>query len=277
MLLLANTALPGQVEAATVDHGLRTEAAAEAQLTAGLCGDLRVPHQTLRVTVPEGNLQDGARQVRYAALGGWAAERGLAALATAHHADDQAETLLMRLNRGSGVAGLAGVRGLGVVPGWDMPLLRPLLEWRRTELAEVLGQANIIAAQDPSNADERFDRVRMRRELAAADWIDPLALAGSASNLADADAALEWAAEREWQECVSERGSGLCYAPRAPRAVCLRVVARIISNLGSTARGGGVARLMNMLENGDAASLGGVLAKPNNAEWIFEREPPRRG
>ena len=234
-----------------------------------------MPHQTLRVTVASGNLQDAARHARYAALESWAAESGLGALATAHHADDQAETLLMRLNRGSGVAGLAGVRGRSMVPGSTRLLLRPLLSWRRAELAKVLDHAGVTAAQDPSNADERFDRVRMRKELAKADWIDPIALVATASHLSDADAALDWAAQREWQECVSAGERALCYAPSAPRAIRLRVVARIITRLGGIPRGGGVARLVDLLEAGEPASLAGVSARNAAGTWTFAPEPQR--
>jgi tRNA(Ile)-lysidine synthase len=271
MLLLAQAAVPGQLEAATVDHRLRTEAADEAALAGRLCDQLGVPHQTLRVTVADGNLQASARTARYAALGTWAAARGLAALATAHHA----ETLLMRLNRGSGVAGLAGVRTRGIVPGSKITLLRPVLSWRRAELAQVLSGAGIAGAQDPSNKDERFDRVRIRRELADAPWIDPLALAASASHLAEADVVLDWAAAREWHECVVSEGGVLRYIPSAPRAVRLRLVARIIAELGGSPRGGGVARLVDLLEAGEAGSLGGIVAKVKGGAWVFEPEPPR--
>jgi tRNA(Ile)-lysidine synthase len=90
---------------------------------------------------------------------------GLDALATAHHADDQAETLLARLNRGSGVAGLAGVRARGIVPGTRLPLIRPLLGWRRADLGEVVAAAGLTPVQDPSNSDDRFDRARIRKAL----------------------------------------------------------------------------------------------------------------
>lgn len=275
LLLIANAAIPGRIEAATVDHGLRTGAAAEAELAARICAELGVPHRTLQVTVADGNLQDAARRARYAALAAWAAERGLAALATAHHADDQAETLLMRLNRGSGVAGLAGVRGRGMVPDSELPLLRPLLSWRRTELARVVDRAGVTAAQDPSNADERFDRVRIRRELKNADWIDPVQLAASASHLADADAAIDWAARREWRECVSDDRQLLRYVPSAPRAIRLRVVAQIITQLGGDPRGGGVARLVDLLEAGETGTLAGVMARTAAGVWTFAPEPPR--
>jgi len=222
MLLLARRVLPERIAAATVDHRLRPANADEAAIVGEVCASLDVPHAVLPVDLAQGNLQAEARTVRYAALDGWAGSQGLAAIATAHHADDQAETLLLRLNRGSGVAGLAGVRARGLVPGTKLPLLRPLLGFRRAELAGVVAAAGFEAASDPSNTDERFDRARLRKALAGADWLDVPALAASAAHLADADAALDWAAQREWTERVSAAPMGLIYRPQAPRAVALR-------------------------------------------------------
>ena len=244
---------------------------------AELCAALGVLHQTLCVRVASGNVQDAARRARYAALEGWAHERGLSAIATAHHADDQAETILMRLNRGSGVSGLAGVRERGALPGSATIVLRPLLSWRRSELAQIVADAGVDTAQDPSNQDHRFDRVRMRKALAAADWLDPAALTASAGHLAEADAALEWMALREWQDCVSRNGQCVHYLPRAPKAVRLRIVERIITELGSGARGGSIARLLDQLAVGQRSTLGGVVASPKGDRWIFEAEPPRNG
>lgn len=275
--MLAHAALPGQVAAATVDHGLRAESAAEAAMVAGVCTALGVPHETLRVTLEPGNVQAEARAARYAALAGWMEAQGLAALATAHHADDQAETLLLRLNRGSGAAGLAGVRVRGLVPGTRLPLLRPLLGWRRAELAEVVAGAGLAAVQDPSNTDDRFDRARIRKALAVADWLDVPALAVSAANLADADAALDWAAAREWSECVSKAPMGLTYRPQAPRAVALRVLARIVTELGGEApRGSAVARLFDSLLARQPMSIGALVARAGPDGWSFTKAPARR-
>lgn len=276
LLLLANAALPGRIEAATVDHGLRAESADEAAAVARLCAGLGIPHASLKVEVAPGNLQSQARKARYAALGGWLAERGLAALASAHHADDQAETLLARLNRASGVAGLAGVRARGQVPGTNFLLLRPLLGWRREELGQVVAAAGVTAAQDPSNRDDRFDRVRLRRALTSAEWLDIPALAASAAHLADADAALDWAARREWAEAVSREGLGLTYRPQAPRAVALRVLARIVAELGGEeVRGSALARLFDSLCAGQAASIGNLVARATHDGWSFARAPQR--
>ena len=275
LLLLAHAAMPGRVEAATVDHGLRAESGAEAAMVARTCRDLGVKHRVLRVEVGPGNLQSEARQARYDALSRWMNERGLAALLTAHHADDQAETLLMRLNRGSGLAGLAGVRPAGKIPGQDQLVLRPLLSWRKSELEELVRYCGLTAAEDPSNTDERFDRARMRRALQQTDWIDPLALSRSAANLADAEEALAWSADREWRDCVAKTDDGFLYRPGAPRAVQLRVLARAIRELGGEPRGSQLAVLVDALRDGQGGNVAGVFASSDNEGWRLRREPPR--
>lgn len=277
MLLLAAEALPGQVEAATVDHRLRPESAEEAAMVAALCEKLGLPHETLTVEVEPGNVQAEARAARYAALAEWMERRELSALLTAHHADDQAETLLLRLNRGSGVAGLSGVRGAGLVPGTRLPLLRPLLDWRRSDLAQVIAASGVMAAQDPSNTNPKYDRARLRAELAAADWLDIPAIAASAAHLADADAALDWAARREWTECVEKAPMGLTYRPQAPRAIALRVIARIVRELdGEEPRGSAVARVFDSLLARQPASIGNLVARAGPGGWSFMKAPARR-
>ena len=243
-----------------------------------VCAGLGVPHAVLAVQVAAGNLQAAARSARYAALADWARGAGLAAIATAHHADDQAETVLLRLNRGSGVAGVAGVRARGLVADTQLPLVRPILGFRRAELAAVANAAGLEPAQDPSNEDDRFDRARLRKELSAADWLDVPALAASAAHLADADAALEWAAQREWSECVSRAPLGLTYRPQAPRAVAMRVLARIVRELdGEDPRGSAVARLFDSLLARETASIGNLVARATSDGWSFSKAPQRRG
>lgn len=276
LLLLAAAALPGRVEAATVDHRLRPANAQEAAQVARLCAQIGVPHATLPVTLASGNVQDAARRARYAALSGWAQERGLPALASAHHADDQAETLIMRLNRASGVAGLAGARSRGWVPDSPIVLLRPLLAWRRAELAYVVAKAGVAVADDPSNADDRFDRARVRKALASADWLDVAAVAQSAAHLADADAAINWTADLEYGARVKRDPFGMTYRPMAPRAVALRVVARIVAELDGEPRGGAVARLFDALVAGQPASIGGLVVRPNAGGWSFTKAPVRK-
>ena len=277
LLLLAHDVLPGRIAAATVDHGLRAESAVEAAMVAQVCAGLGIAHAVLVVTVAEGNVQSQARLARYAALADWAKSAGLAALATAHHADDQAETLLLRLNRGSGVAGLAGVRARSLVPGTSLPLLRPLLGFRRAELARLVSASGILAVNDPSNEDDRFDRARLRKALAGVDWLDVPALASSAANLADADAALEWAEKREWAECVTRAPMGLSYRPQAPRAVALRVIARIVRELdGEEPRGSAIARVFDSLLARETAPIGALVARVTPEGWSFTKAPLRR-
>ena len=242
-----------------------------------VCVGLGVPHTVLAVQVAAGNVQAEARTARYAALADWTTGAGLAAIATAHHTDDQAETVLLRLNRGSGVAGLAGVRARGLVPGTKVPLLRPVLDYRRAELAAVVKAAGLEPAQDPSNVDDRFDRARLRKKLRAADWLDVPALAASAAHLADADAALEWTAQREWSERVNLVPMGVVYRPHAPKAVALRVLARIVRELdGEDPRGRAVARLFDSLLARETASIGNLVARATPGGWSFTKAPQRR-
>lgn len=276
LLLLAQAAIPGRFEVATVDHRLRAEAAQECAAVALLCDRLGVRCEVLPVQVGPGNVQAEARAARYAALGQWAARRGLGAVATGHQANDQAETVLMRLARGSGVAGLAGIRERGVVPGSALPLLRPLLGFTRAECEAACAAAGVLFVTDPSNADEHYDRVRVRHLLAALPLGTPETVALSAANCADADAALAWAAEREWSENVELGGDGVSYAPAAPRAVAIRVVERAVAELGGSLRGGQAADLHDALVGGEGGNAGGVLARAKGGRWLFAKEPPRR-
>ncbi len=277
LLLLAHAAIPGRFAVATVNHGLRPEAAVECAMVAAVCAERDIRCAVLAVRTGSGNLQAAAREARYAALAEWAEHEGLSALATAHHADDQAETLIMRLNRASGLTGLTGVRARGLVPGSSLALLRPLLRWRRAELAAIVARTGLDPARDPSNADDAYDRVRIRKALAAADWLDPAALAESARHLADADEAIDWLVAREWPERVSIAADGaIRFRPGVPRAVTLRIVARAVESFGSPARGGAVARLVDGLERGTGGNVSGVAASLEKGTWLFRPEPPRR-
>ena len=284
LLMLAAAARPGEIEAATVDHGLRAGSREEAEMVADLCERLGVPHAILAIEwdlPPTSAIQEQARAVRYGALAEWARERQLHALVTAHHLDDQAETLVMRLNRGSGVRGLAGMRRRSAVPGEkDLPLLRPLLGWRRSELERICTDGRVSSATDPGNADERQERVRVRQALRDADWLDPEALAKSAANLAAADQALDWAADREWSEAVEVAEGRIVYrATTAPTEIMRRVVARAIAEMGTEGasgelRGRELDRLIADLQHCNTTTLRGVLCT-GGLDWTFTTAPPR--
>jgi tRNA(Ile)-lysidine synthase len=288
--LLAHAALPGQVAVASVDHGLRPEAAGEVALVERVARERGIPFTPLKVTLAPGNTQARAREARYAALAGWAQAERLGAVATAHHADDQAETLLMRLNRGSGLAGLAGVRAATRIAGTEVPLLRPLLSWRKAELAAVVAAAGITAADDSSNADPSFDRARLRAALAEAAWLDPVQIATSAAHLAEGWQALEWYAELDWHEMVmrddaAPGGLGFTYCANVPRVIAIETILKIIRELGGHATRAEAARAWERLWAGENASLGGVLAQAGVERvekvgvmmrvWRFRPEPAR--
>ena len=137
----------------------------------------------------------------------------------------------------------------------------------------------MIPAADPSNQDERFERVRVRRALAALDWLDAGAVAHSAANLADADAALDWAARAEWDDCVHERRGSIAYRPSdAPVEIVRRIVGRAIRKLATEGqfepRGAEISRLVATLAEGGTATLRGVLCC-GGTEWHFVPSPNR--
>ncbi len=149
-----------ELRAHGVDHGLRPEAGAELDQAAAFAARLGVAFERTRVRVePGGNLQARARKARYAALEQAASRWDRALLATAHHADDRAETVMLRLLRG------AGPRGLAVLPARAGARLRPLIRARRTDVEAHLLRHGVPCARDPSNTDRRFLRVRVRLEI----------------------------------------------------------------------------------------------------------------
>jgi tRNA(Ile)-lysidine synthase len=179
----------------TVDHGLRPEAATEAAMVAEECRALGHGHDILRWHWDgTGNLQAAARDARRDLIGEWRGD--LAHVLFAHTRDDQAETVLMRLLRGSGVEGLAGMAARHHVPdargGWW--LMRPLLDETRADLRHYADTLRLPCVDDPSNEDPRYDRVRMRQTMAAL-GLDAAALARTAGRMARAAEALQARAE----------------------------------------------------------------------------------
>ena len=275
LLLLCNAAFGGQCVAATVDHQLRPGSAAEANYVGEICRSLDIPHAVLVPKFPiTGSIQSAARKERYALLERWAEENDLTAILTAHHADDQAETLLMRLNRGAGTSGLAGVRSQ------NGRILRPLLHWRRQELAEIVGHAGIEPVADPSNDDERFDRVRIRKAISDNDWLDPVAMARSAAALSDGDSALGWMADRLFAERVRQTGESLLLSDplSLPLELQRRLLIRCIRALDENwlENGPDVQRLGQKLRTGGKASIGRLTVRGTPDSWEFTPAPPRR-
>ncbi|UIJ45491.1 tRNA lysidine(34) synthetase TilS [Sphingomonas cannabina] len=285
MLALAHAAFPGRVVAATVDHRLRAASAEEAAMVAAWCSGRGIPHATLVPAEPiaGASIQARAREARYALLSGWAEEQGAAALLTAHHRDDQAETLLMRAARGSGVAGLAAVRvrrDLGVVP-----LIRPLLDWSRAELRAIVEAGGLPFVDDPSNRDDAFDRTRVRRLLEENRWFDAAGLARSAAHLAEAEQALAAWLDQLWAERARIDGAALTFDPAGlPRELRRRAVRRGIAEIRRTAGitapawsdATNVEPLLDALDGGRGATQAGVAIRSSRGRWRFAAAPPRR-
>jgi tRNA(Ile)-lysidine synthase len=179
--------------AVTVDHGLRTEAKREARDVQRLARALDLPHRTMRWTgtKPKTGLPAAARNARYRLLAQAAQDHGATHILTAHTRDDQAETLLMRMLRGSGIAGLSAMARVTERDG--VLLARPLLNVSKAQLVATLNKARIGFADDPTNRDVSFTRPRLRRLMPAlaAEGGDVRNLARLASRLARANQAVE--------------------------------------------------------------------------------------
>lgn len=274
MLALAQRCWPGQVEAATVDHGLRPEGRDEAHMVADRCAGQGIAHAILTVTAPiTGNVQAQARAVRYALLEEWRAARSLDWLLTGHQADDQIETLLARLNRGAGVSGLASVRARRGA------ILRPMLTMRRAELRAYCEAEGVPFIDDPSNDDSRFDRVKLRKMLAGSDLFDPEGIGRSVEALGDAVAALDWMTDGLEAERIAAEGDALTLDPAGlPREIQRRLLLRMIEKTNpqaETPRGPSVDQALVQLFDGKTVSLADCVIA-GGALWSVRRAPPRR-
>jgi tRNA(Ile)-lysidine synthase len=186
--------------AVTVDHGLRAEAAGEAAAVKRLARRLGVSHRTLlwRGKKPKSGLQEAARIARYRLLAQAALKEGCAHIVTAHTLDDQAETVLFRLARGSGVIGLAGMAPVSPLPGGgegEVFLLRPLLHVAKARLVATLQAARLGYSEDPTNSDPRFTRPRLRglMPMLAREGLDARGLARLAARMRRAESAIAFA------------------------------------------------------------------------------------
>lgn len=272
-LLHAACAVAGRrfVLAATVDHGLRPEAAREAEAVAQACAALGVPHETLRWDgAGGGNLQERAREARRALLGGWARARGVGLLLLGHTADDQAETVLLRLARGSGVDGLAGMPE--AFEAERVEWRRPFLGLPREALRGWLRARGVAWAEDPSNEDPRFDRARARAmmEDLAGLGLTRERLLRTAAHMARARTGLADRARRLAAQEAREDGPDLLL-PRALLAqveeddAAGRVLAAALMWVGGEARRprwDALCRLAAVVAGGRAATLAGCRVVP---------------
>jgi len=267
------------LRAATVDHGLRPEAAREAAMVAGQCRALGVPHDTLRWTGWDysGNLQNEARMARYRLLADWARGQGIGAVCIGHTADDLAETFVMRLGRRAGVDGLSAMPA--VFDRHGMRWHRPLLNARRANLRAHLTQRGVTWVDDPSNEDDSFARVRIRKALAVLTdlGVDSAALADVSRHLADARTALDaqmFAAARAHAhvQCgaVAMDWQALCDLPTEPRRRLLTHTITWINGATYAPRSSAVAEVLTALDGAGAATVQGCeLRLKRDKLWIY--------
>lgn len=214
LLTMLHTLCKGQgtpLCAVTVDHRLRPESALEAASVASYCETLNVPHQILawKDWDGAGNVQKAARDARYALIASWAQEHNIQAIALGHTVEDQAETVLMRLARGSGVDGLSAMAPVRFHGGtlW----LRPMLTLHRAALRGFLRENNILWHDDPSNEDLRFERIKARQALGQLEplGLDAQVLAHVAGHMQSVQEALVHETRRVAKSIVKPRAGGL--------------------------------------------------------------------
>lgn len=268
-----------QVHAVTVDHGLREGSADEAARVATHCKEWGIPHQILQWEdwSGQGNLQNEAREARYRLIADWAAANDIKTVALGHTSDDQAETVLMRLSRRSGVDGLAGIAKRKTRHG--VTWVRPLLECDRTRLRAYLEKLGVAWIEDPSNADLRFERVKMRQGLAqlAELGITRDALTTVANNMAEARKALCWQTFMAFREigCLDGGAVVLCLRRlrTLPDEIQRRMLVQALRWINSApypARREAVLQLIKAISEERAMTLDGCHMSVHEGQvWIF--------
>lgn len=202
------------IEAAAIDHGLRAEAGGEIALARAHAEELGIPLHVERVELAgKGSIQARARAARYAALRAIAERIGARRIAVGHTQDDQAETVLARMLRGSGPRGLAGI-----APRRADGVIRPLIDATRAETRSWCEAHGIAFADDPSNADPRFQRARIRHQLMPALTGESPAIAAHLAAIADDARALSAMARRAAARLVRQAGPDWIDAERLARA-----------------------------------------------------------
>lgn len=227
------------IQAVTVNHGLRPEAPAEAKRVADALNAHGIPAVALHHDgpVPTRDIQAAAREIRYRLIADWlSGGRGKAVL-LAHHLEDQAETVLLRLGRGSGVDGLSAMAARTDRDG--IVLLRPLLGFPKSRLEATAALSGLPIVRDPSNSSSSFARVRVRalRDVLAAEGMTPRRLSETAARMARARAALEMARDRFLEMEAQADPAGFVTFPPGPfldlpEEIALRVLSHAVRVLG---------------------------------------------
>ena len=283
--------------AVTVDHGLRKESKGEAAAVARLARKLNISHRTVRWNgrKPSTGVQEKARAARYRLLGEAAQRAGAAHILTAHTLDDQAETVLIRMSRGSGLTGLGAMTRIAPLPpdGKSLVVLvRPLLDITKARLIATLDIAKIPYADDPSNRNPRFARSRLRGVMGvlAVEGLDATRLGQLARRMKRAEGAIEAAVDHAMNELtveLSPPGSLCIEASRfadLPAEIALRLLGRAVARAGDEgpvelgkleALKGAVDCARTAREGRFRRTLAGAVVTLTDRQLIVERAPPR--
>lgn len=272
----------------SVDHSLRPEAASEVAFVLAEAGKCGFPARALRWEgeKPMAGISEAARTARYRLIGAAMQSDGADVLATAHHLDDQAETVMMRLAHGSGLAGLRGIGPLAEVEG--IAVARPLLALTRAELAAVVAGTGLTPVSDPSNDDPQYERVRWRQALPqlAALGLDAGRLALFAARAGEAHDAIAHAAAITISRELLPVADGLAVPARVlaelPRAVLVEVLARLLERVGGASKRRQLAQIELLalrLQEGAAlkrTTLHGSVVSSDGVMVSFSKEAGRR-
>ncbi|MFZ0623690.1 MAG: tRNA lysidine(34) synthetase TilS [Pseudolabrys sp.] len=283
--------------AVTIDHGLRKESKREAAGVARLARKLKIAHRTLRWNgrKPSTGVQEAARAARYRLLGDAARNAKATHILTAHTLDDQAETVLIRMARGSGLTGLGAMARMSRLPsgGEDtLTLVRPLLHVPKSRLVATLHAAKIDYADDPSNRDPGFTRVRLRglMDALAHEGLDARRLTQLARRLKRADAAIEAAVDRATSElavALSARNPIVIEArgfAELPAEIALRLLGRAVAKAGDEgpvelgkleALKSALDAAQNTANRRFRRTLAGAIVTLGGHQLTVERAPPR--
>lgn len=260
----------------TVDHGLRAESCEEAAQVAEECAALGHPHTTLKWHWDgQGNLQDAARRARLQLIGDWRGD--ISHVLLAHTQDDQAETLLMRLARGSGVEGLSAMADRRDMGGWH--ILRPLLTTTRAALRHYIDVLKVPYVDDPSNEDDTYERVRVRKAIATL-GLDVGGLSDTAHRMDRARAALWARAADVAVSCVTQSPFGDLKIDRdafakVERDTQLRLLAAALKWVSGSAyrpRSSALERLLDRALSGGGGTLQGAEVRVGKASLHVLRE-----
>jgi tRNA(Ile)-lysidine synthase len=283
--------LKHSIAVATVDHGLREESSQEAETVGAWARKLGFTHYRLNwlEEKPTTGLQKRARDARYRLLEICAKEIGAEAIVTAHHADDQAETILLRLTRGSGLTGLAGMADTRKLN--KIKLLRPLLNFSKTDLVKICLEANHPYFNDPTNLNEKYTRARLRKLMPtlAEEGLTSDALRRLGQRAQRVNVALDfYAKSARAQALIEQQDDKTIFSAleleRLPSEIVLRLLAQEITRLCPQffLRLERLERLVTQLHEALRISkpwqktLAGCLIKINKGVVEIGRAPPRK-